>query len=156
MSKIKRYFKRFKHLSLLQKKDITEAIYRLSSVSAQLKYRSIDWFWEKCHEKVALEIGVETKEQIIAEQLKVANNVHESIRLASRLLPFSCECVPRSIVLRDMLREKGITAQIIIGVNKANLSLQSHAWVEVHDRVIGEREDLKTTFKSIDVSSSKE
>lgn len=87
---------------------------------------------------------------IVNNHIQVATGLHESVRLASRLLPFPCECVPRSIVLRDLLRKKGVDSNIKIGVKTANLNLQSHAWVEVFGEAIGENNDLKDSFKPIE------
>lgn len=150
MFQIHRYLKHYARLSLRQKWDFCRVLYRLSLMVVQIKFRSIDWFWVK---KGGSDVII-SENQINSEKrqanVQVANELHETIRLASRLLPFSCECVPRSLVLRDMLQKKGVVATVYIGVNKVDANLQSHAWVEVYGDAIGENSDVKSLFKPID------
>ena len=153
MFRINQHLKRFVNLSLSQKRDICQAMYYLSSMVVQIKIRSLSWFWENSITNATSEFDNKLSDKTKAELINTAQNLHESIRLASRLLPFPCECVPRSLVLRDMLQKKGVAAKFQIGVNKENLSLQSHAWVEVYGEAIGEKDDLKTTFKPIGSSN---
>lgn len=151
MFQSKVHFKKFISLSLQQRRYFCMALLQLSVVKLKIRCRSIDWFWQK------LEIGNQviyqqketSKERI--ENISIAQDLHELIRLASRLLPFACECIPRSIVLRDMLQKIDIDAKVKIGVKKSAINLQSHAWVEVYDQAIGEITDLKKEFRRIDV-----
>lgn len=149
-------FKRFIQLSFSQKKDVGEAIFRLLFAVSQIKLRSIDWFWKKNMQDNAADNEGDSNADIVKNHIQVATSLHESIRLASRLLPFPCECVPRSMVLRDMLRKNGIASNIKIGVKTVNLDLHSHAWVEVYGEAIGEKDGLKSSFKTIDKVPFKE
>ncbi|RBP49645.1 transglutaminase superfamily protein [Arenicella xantha] len=72
--------------------------------------------------------------------------MHESVRLAARLHIVSMACLPRSIVLADMLRRQGDRAIVRIGVNKAGVQFVSHAWVEVDGCMVGEPEHVSEQF----------
>lgn len=79
--------------------------------------------------------------------------MHESVRLAARLLPGRVACLPRSIVLSDMLRRRGHAANVVLGVNKAGGTLSSHAWVEVAGAMVGEPETVGAEFSRLKSSN---
>lgn len=79
--------------------------------------------------------------------------MHESVRLAARLLPGHAACLPRSIVLSDMLRRRGYAARVVLGVNKAHGELSSHAWVEVAGVMVGEPETVGAEFSRLKSSN---
>lgn len=149
MFQLNRHFKQFAQLSLRQKFDLGVALCRLTFVVMLIKIRSIDWFLKNSLNNNATTAALTESEQTKIQNIQTANGLHEMVRLASRILPFACECVPRSLVLRDMLRARGITAFVKLGVSKDALSMQSHAWVEVYDEAICEDAELKTNFKPI-------
>lgn len=144
------YLKQFSQLSFSQKRALFEALYRLSFVVIQIKFRSMSWFMENSIEGNSVDADKNVNDAVITAGTNAAESLHESIRLASRLLPFSCECIPRSIVLRDMLQKEGVAAKVRVGVKKENVSLQSHAWVEVYGEAICENNALNANFTPID------
>lgn len=82
----------------------------------------------------------------IAERSKL---MHESVRLAARIHPGTAECLPRSIVLADMLRQRGFDARVKLGVAKLDQKLASHAWVECQGVTVGERESVGADFTKL-------
>lgn len=75
--------------------------------------------------------------------------MYESVRLAARLHVLSMACLPKSIVLADMLCVRGAKASVRIGVGKTGTQLASHAWVEIDGVMIGEPESVSTSFAQI-------
>lgn len=67
------------------------------------------------------------------------------VNAAARYTPMSATCLPKSLVLQQLLRREGIETALRIGVRKAGATLDGHAWLEyrgvpvadppsVHDR----------------------
>lgn len=83
------------------------------------------------------------------EALDIAGELHESVRVAARLVPFKAECLPRSIVLQRLLLRRGIPAVVRLGVGKAALQLHSHAWVEIAGQPIAEKASVNDDFSVI-------
>ncbi|GHA04108.1 hypothetical protein GCM10008090_11770 [Arenicella chitinivorans] len=87
--------------------------------------------------------------EVGSDAIKTASQVHESVRLAARLHWLPLACLPKSIVLLDMLQTMGIPACLKLGVNKREQQFASHAWVQVGSAMIGEPEHVKDRFIEI-------
>lgn len=48
-------------------------------------------------------------------------------------------CLPRSLTLASLLRDRGIPAEVVIGVALRDGRLSAHAWVEVDGAALNER-----------------
>ena len=57
-------------------------------------------------------------------------------------------CLQRSFVAAWLLRRHGIDARMVIGCRQ--LPFESHAWVEVDDRVVNDRPQYRTAFTVLD------
>lgn len=75
--------------------------------------------------------------------------MHEAVRLAARLHVLSAACLPRSIVLADMLQSRGHPANVLLGVAKSGQALSSHAWVEVDGFLVAEPESVEQDFTRV-------
>ncbi len=82
----------------------------------------------------------------LAEQLEIAQQLHESVRLAARLHFLPAHCLPRSLVLSNMLEARNIEARVYIGVSKKENGFASHAWIEVCKQMIAEPEAIERDF----------
>ncbi|MBL4674450.1 MAG: lasso peptide biosynthesis B2 protein [Arenicella sp.] len=80
----------------------------------------------------------------------LAAQMHESVRLAARLQFLVAECLPKSIVLVEMLIARGVQASVVIGVSKKGGQFSSHAWVEVDGKMVAEPESVRDDFTQID------
>lgn len=47
-------------------------------------------------------------------------------------------CLPQSLALQALLRRQGLSAELRIGVRRADGKLQAHAWVEHAGSPLGE------------------
>jgi hypothetical protein len=59
-----------------------------------------------------------------------------AVRLATSIWPFRTTCLVRSMVLARMLRRRGYSAHVVIGLPKEGLGRNprfAHAWVEVEE-----------------------
>lgn len=72
------------------------------------------------------------------------------VHRAARTQGWSTMCLPRSLVLTDMLRNRGHNAALRIGVNKSKNATSpeffAHAWVEVNDNIVGEKATVENRF----------
>lgn len=135
-------------LSLRQFFAVMAATWRLTVLTIVLRLKPFDWCWQQLS-ITQQNVAEPPRDDDPSSSIVLAEQLHESVRLASRLLPFSCECLPRSIVLRDMLQRKGTNAIIRLGVNKSAATMNSHAWVEVAGQAIGEKIDLAQSFTTV-------
>lgn len=68
----------------------------------------------------------------------------EAVNRACLWYPKRALCLQRSSVTTCLLRDGGIPAQMIIGVQQ--VPFKAHAWVEVNGRVVNERFDIQAVF----------
>lgn len=58
-------------------------------------------------------------------------------------------CLSRSLVLRDLLAQKGIGCEVRIGVRHRGPEFDAHAWVEVDGTVVNDSADTVATYAPI-------
>ena len=75
----------------------------------------------------------------------VIDRVCQAVNYACAAYPKRVLCLPRSAVTTCLLRNFGISAQMVIGAQK--LPFKAHAWTEVDGRVINERRDVHKFFQ---------
>ena len=59
--------------------------------------------------------------------------------IASRHGPYAASCLRKSLALWWLLRRRGLSAELRIGVAKVDAQMQAHAWVELAGHVINDR-----------------
>lgn len=143
----------FISMSLAQCAWLWVAYWRLWWVQIRLKVnKNQAWLNNYLHiSEAAKPINNESRSDIIEhdssiESIKLAEQMHESVRLAARLQLWSTACLPRSIVLVDMLKARSLNARVCIGVSKAGNQLASHAWVELDGCMVAEPETVQYQF----------
>jgi len=128
---------------------VGSAYFRLCIVSLELRYRPMSWLRKKV-EFSGIDKSCESLEKEDSISLL---GLHEAVRLAARLHLLPMECLPKSLVLVDMLKKREVPARVKIGVAKVDGTLASHAWVEVKSgpqwTVLGEIESVTSQFKTI-------
>lgn len=113
---------------------VIEAYFRMLLINHHLKRRDNDWLKAAMRsENIRVLDGGVTD-----EQRALIHEIHFAVQRAARFQPTKSDCMPRSLVLRDMLRTRGLPAELKLGVQKDDGSLASHAWVEVFGDKIGE------------------
>ena len=63
-------------------------------------------------------------------------------------------CLHRVLVLKNVLKKKGITASIIIGVRKDKSKLAAHAWLQIGNDVIDDQKSYTDQFKPLNDQNS--
>lgn len=65
----------------------------------------------------------------------------ELVDVASRHHLLSPRCLQRALVLQNLLRAQGGSADLRIGVRRHGSAIEAHAWVEQEGRPVGESRD---------------
>lgn len=79
----------------------------------------------------------------------LVGGIHRSVQRATRWQWLDTRCLPRALVLKQMLQRRQIPATVVLGVRRDKAYLASHAWVEVMGRKIGEPESVKEQFTPV-------
>jgi hypothetical protein len=74
-----------------------------------------------------------------------ATSICRAIAHACIWYPKDVLCLQRSSVAVSMLRQRGIHAELVIGVQR--LPFRAHAWVEIDGDVANDRLEVKTEFQ---------
>jgi len=71
------------------------------------------------------------------------------VATAARRGPFRVACLPRALALQGLLRERGIPAELRIGVRKEGDLFQAHAWVEHQGVALSEPDRIDERFRAL-------
>lgn len=123
------------------------AYWRLWQVALKIKIKPVKYIANNIELAAT---ASERSNEVSAEGLSRALSMQEAIRIASRLHFISVACLPRSLVLVSMLKQKGETNVVVkIGVAKTESGIASHAWVELNGLMVGEPESVAREFTQL-------
>lgn len=71
----------------------------------------------------------------------------EAVNIAARHTPFHATCLTRSLLLCWLLRRRGVSSELRIGVNLSAGMLRAHAWVECAGQPVNDRADIADEFR---------
>jgi Transglutaminase-like superfamily len=74
----------------------------------------------------------------------MVDRICEAVDHACIWYPRSTLCLKRSVVTTCLLRSSGVPAQLVVGAQ--HLPFKAHAWVELADRPIHERTDVRSAY----------
>lgn len=72
------------------------------------------------------------------------------VNFAAKRSPFPASCLSRSMLLEWLLRRRGVTSELRIGVSLERGTLRAHAWVEVDGVPVNDEPDIARQFASFD------
>lgn len=72
------------------------------------------------------------------------------VNIAGAHLPFPSTCLTRSLLLLLMLGRRGLHSELRIGVRKADVEIESHAWVELEGEPVNETREVADRFAVLD------
>jgi hypothetical protein len=88
--------------------------------------------------------GLETKKHETADSLDFVERIAKGVL---RRLPWSPNCLERSLVLIRVLKHYGWESSLRLGVKGNHEQLQFHAWVEMKGVVVGDHADIAKAFQ---------
>lgn len=81
--------------------------------------------------------GGESSEKESKEIYKVARNITWGVLEASKYTPWESKCLVQALTVQRMLKEKGISSTIYLGVKKdENNKMLAHAWVRCGEYIL--------------------
>jgi hypothetical protein len=84
-----------------------------------------------------------------APDMAQARAAARMVNAAAGAGPLRASCLPRSLALWWLLRQRRIDAGLQVGVRKMDGQFEAHAWVEVNGSVINDRPDIGATFAAL-------
>jgi hypothetical protein len=79
-----------------------------------------------------------------------ARQVARLVAAAARHGPYRASCLPISLTLQHLLRERGIDAALRLGVRKVAGRLEAHAWVEHGGEPLAEAAAIHERFAAFE------
>lgn len=95
-------------------------------------------------ERTTLPMAVVTAQEISA--------IACAVNMAARLGPFKASCLTRSMVLKWLLRNRGVGTSLRVGVRTDSGMLDAHAWVEYQGVPINDRIDIGDHYAAFDTA----
>jgi hypothetical protein len=152
-----------RRLTLAQWGCLWAAYWRLWVVQIKIKWAEPGWWLTKVQiagtEVSAYQNGdtpTSNENTNSDHSINEPDQLFEIVRLAARMHLWQTACLPRSIVLADMLNAALGDNQAVLllgvqqlGAGNADPSIASHAWVELDGRVVGEAERVAKQFTQI-------
>lgn len=114
------------YLSDLQPVSLLRVGTRLLSIAMILKRSGFVETWRRF---AVSPLGIASRRTRVAVIVRCTNGLSRRLRLT---------CLPRSLALCSLLRERGYPAEVKIGVRREAGQLLAHAWVELDGEALGE------------------
>ena len=83
---------------------------------------------------------------------KMATRIANYVYLSSERIPFTGQCLGRSLVTHLLLQRQGIESEIIFGTKKASGLMEAHSWIEIEGVPLGHDGQRKHEFASFTAS----
>jgi hypothetical protein len=129
-------WKRFRRLSAFERGVVLEAMGGLLATWGGLRLIGFRR-WERVLEVFAPPVNTTRSAQSASVQ-DAALLIARMQAAAARNLFFHTNCLERSLVLRWLLRRRGIDAVLRIGARKDSERFEAHAWVELDSQVMND------------------
>lgn len=150
-----------KNLNVTQWGALWRAYWRLWLVQIKIKWGKSGWWLSKVQlkENAQDNAPIDDRPDKHNGLSKDADQLFELVRLAARMHLWQTACLPKSIVLADMLNVKHgeNRALVVLGVQrldagKTDRPIAGHAWVELNGVIIGEPGSIGEQFTKISKS----
>ena len=87
-------------------------------------------------------------------QLIASRMIARLVGSASRHLPFTPNCLVQSLALLEMLRRRGINAELRVGARHESGAFEAHAWVEFAGIVFNDADAQHLHFTPFETAST--
>lgn len=84
-----------------------------------------------------------------AAPVPAARRLAYLVRAAAVHGPYRATCLPQALAVWGLLRRRGLTGELRIGVRKAAGQFEAHAWVEYQGLVLNDQPDVAQHFAPI-------
>ena len=77
------------------------------------------------------------------DEVEMARRIGRAVNYVGRLGPYTC--LDRSLALIRLMASRGMSGQLRIGAKRETV-ISFHAWVELHDQVINDRQEIASEY----------
>ncbi len=119
----------------------------LPMIALVLQFKGFKWTQTLLSKHLPKEHGILIPED---EQLKVAQSVARIVSIAANHGFYSANCLKKSLLTWWLLRRRGITVELKIGINKDAGDFNAHAWVKFRGNVLVDATDVGQRFSAFD------
>lgn len=81
-----------------------------------------------------------------ASDLAKLRDIGRLVNAATARSPWTCTCLPRSLILHHLLRRRGLKSDLKIGVSRADGQFVAHAWVECLGVPLNDQPDIAAHY----------
>lgn len=90
------------------------------------------------------------------DELETGHNIANVVDLGiQRYSIYPADCLVRSLVLQYVLSRYRIVSELILGVRNMTGQFEAHAWVEVDNTPLNEREAVQSIYTTFDWSATR-
>ena len=94
-------------------------------------------------DQLSKHLAVEPGKTVIQPDREYVDRVGYAVRAAAGAVPWRADCFPQTIAARMLLKRKGYSSTIHLGVEKAGGgNIAGHAWITCEGRVVTGGEEL--------------
>lgn len=82
--------------------------------------------------KLKKELGTyntESADDVVLDDYNIAKIVRDVVVTISKFTPWESLCLVQAMTVQRMLKKRGISTTIYLGVNKENKNMVAHAWI---------------------------
>lgn len=82
--------------------------------------------------KLKEELGTyntESADDVVLDDYKIARIVRNVVVTISKFTPWESLCLVQAMTVQRMLKKRGVSTTIYLGVNKENKNMVAHAWI---------------------------
>jgi hypothetical protein len=83
------------------------------------------------------------------DPLLAATMVDRMVTVAARRSPVPSNCLTQSLTRWLLLRQRGVDAEVCLGVRRGTGELEGHAWVEYRGRALNGSDDVRRRFAAM-------
>jgi hypothetical protein len=90
-----------------------------------------------------------------AADTHAAQRLAELASIAGRRGVFTATCLPQALLVESILRRRGFSPELRVGVRKQADALDAHAWVELDGVALGQTELVHAPFPSRNLAGAR-
>ncbi|MGB0034024.1 MAG: lasso peptide biosynthesis B2 protein [Candidatus Acidiferrales bacterium] len=141
--------RRFRRLSRSEQRVVLESAAALAATWVGLRAAGFRR-WEAVLDSLAPSKASSNTAAADSSMIDSARMIGRMESAAARHLFFRVNCLEQSLVLRWLLRRRGIAAELRFGARKEANSFEAHAWVEFGGTVLNDTGDTHLHFVPFD------
>ena len=114
--------------------------------AALLRRQGLGWVQHRAFSRQPVQRAAFGEER----EIELARDAAAAVEMAARKGVWRANCLERSVVLWRELVRLGVQGDLRIGVRSGGPDPQMHAWIEVADQVVNDRQDIGSEFRPFD------